>query len=393
MAVASAYAISCTGVAPASCRWYEQTLIGFHAGTWRTVWQIRSTVSRRDGSGAEDVRAAADRYSLTMSFCVVPARRRGVDAPLLGEGEVHREQPHGGGVDRHRRVHLLEGDAVEERAHLAEVGDGHADLADLAPGQRVVGVVAGLGGQVEGDRQAGLALGQVGAVELVGRPRRRVARVGPHHPGAVGRGQRGAPWSSTLGGQCHRRVGLLAVVVVEAAARLAAQPLGADHPAQQRRRARSSGRGTRRTARRGSRGSCRGRRGRAARAGPSGSCSRPSWPRRCRRGDATPASSSRTALLRYGKSSAFTMNPAWSRTSTTVLPHASAKARAAAMVSSDVVIARTISTSAITGGGVEEVDPAHPVGAAGLHRHLDDGQRRRVGGEDRARRRRCGRAR
>ena len=51
MAVASAYAISCTGVAPASWRWYEHTLIGFHRGTWRTVWQMRSTVSRRDGSG------------------------------------------------------------------------------------------------------------------------------------------------------------------------------------------------------------------------------------------------------------------------------------------------------------------------------------------------------
>jgi hypothetical protein len=37
IAVASAYAISCTGVAPASWRWYEQTLIGFHRGTCRTV--------------------------------------------------------------------------------------------------------------------------------------------------------------------------------------------------------------------------------------------------------------------------------------------------------------------------------------------------------------------
>ena len=35
--------------------------------------------------------------------------------------------------------------------------DGHADLADLALGARVVGVVAHLGGQVEGARQPGLA--------------------------------------------------------------------------------------------------------------------------------------------------------------------------------------------------------------------------------------------
>ena len=37
IAVASPYASSCTGVAPASCRWYGHTLIGFHCGTCCTV--------------------------------------------------------------------------------------------------------------------------------------------------------------------------------------------------------------------------------------------------------------------------------------------------------------------------------------------------------------------
>jgi hypothetical protein len=32
-AVARLYATSCVGVAPASCRWYEQTFMGFHLGT------------------------------------------------------------------------------------------------------------------------------------------------------------------------------------------------------------------------------------------------------------------------------------------------------------------------------------------------------------------------
>ena len=36
-AVAIENAISCTGVAPASCRWYEQMLTGFHLGTCSTV--------------------------------------------------------------------------------------------------------------------------------------------------------------------------------------------------------------------------------------------------------------------------------------------------------------------------------------------------------------------
>ena len=90
-----------------------------------------------------------------------------------------------GRVDRHRRVHLVERDALEERPHLAEVRDRHADLADLAAGQRVVGVVAGLGRQVERDRQAGLALGQVAAVQLVRRPGRRVAGVRADDPGPI----------------------------------------------------------------------------------------------------------------------------------------------------------------------------------------------------------------
>ena len=102
-----------------------------------------------------------------MSFWVVPWSGVRVDAVLLGHGHVEREQPRGGGVDRHRRVHLVERDAVEQRVHVALVGDRDADLADLAARQLVVGVVAGLGGQVEGDREAGLALREVLAVERV----------------------------------------------------------------------------------------------------------------------------------------------------------------------------------------------------------------------------------
>ena len=96
-----------------------------------------------------------------MSFCVVPWSGCGVDALLLGGDDVERQQPRRGRVDRHRRVHLAERDAVEQRVHVAVVGDRHADLADLAAGELVVGVVAGLRRQVEGDRQAGLALGEV----------------------------------------------------------------------------------------------------------------------------------------------------------------------------------------------------------------------------------------
>ena len=73
--------------------------------------------------------------------------------------------------------------------HVALVGDRDADLADLAAGEDVVGVIAGLGGQVEGDREAGLALCQVAPVELVRAAGVGVARVGAHHPGAVALGE------------------------------------------------------------------------------------------------------------------------------------------------------------------------------------------------------------
>ena len=62
-------------------------------------------------------------------------------------------------------------------------------------------------------------------------------------------------------------------------------------------------------------------------------------------------------MLRYGNSSAFTTNPAWSFTVTAVLPHASTNARASASVASDVVIAGTSSTSDMAGAGLKKWMP------------------------------------
>ena len=56
---------------------------------------------------------------------------------------------------------VAERDAVEQRPHVTDVRHRHPDLADLAPGELVVRVVAGLRRQVERDRQAGLPLGEV----------------------------------------------------------------------------------------------------------------------------------------------------------------------------------------------------------------------------------------
>ena len=111
-----------------------------------------------------------------MSFCVVPCSVFARRALLVGDRDVEREQPRRRRVDGHRGVHVGERDALEQRAHVAEMGDRHADLADLAAREHVVGVVAGLGRQIEGDRKAGLALGEVLAVERVRLARRSNAR-------------------------------------------------------------------------------------------------------------------------------------------------------------------------------------------------------------------------
>ena len=148
-----------------------------------------------------------------MSFWVVPAswcgdlERLEVGVLLLGDDLVERQQPHRGGVDRHRGVHPGQRDVGEQPPHLAEVRDRDADLADLAAGQRGVGVVAGLGRQVEGHRQAGLALGEVRPVELVGLRGRGVAGVGAHHPGTVLLGPRGGLVVHGAEGRPDRRTG------------------------------------------------------------------------------------------------------------------------------------------------------------------------------------------
>ena len=54
-------------------------LIGFHCGISATVYAIRSVLSRSEASGG-NAYVPQDRYSLTMSFCVVPVRSCG-DAP------------------------------------------------------------------------------------------------------------------------------------------------------------------------------------------------------------------------------------------------------------------------------------------------------------------------
>ena len=68
-------------------------------------------------------------YSLSTSFCVVPRSFSRGHALLLADQLVQQQQAGGGRVDRHRRGHLIERDAVEGGAHVVDRVDRHAGAA------------------------------------------------------------------------------------------------------------------------------------------------------------------------------------------------------------------------------------------------------------------------
>ncbi len=165
-------------------------LIGFHLGTCFDRVGDRVGDQAHARAGREGVGAAAQ--VLLEDVVLGGALQLGLVRGwvlVLGGHDVERQQPGGGGVDRHRGVHLVQRDAVQQRAHVALVGDRDADLADLAARQHVVGVIARLGGEIEGDRQPRLALLEVAAVQLVGALGVGMPRVGAHHPRPVALGQ------------------------------------------------------------------------------------------------------------------------------------------------------------------------------------------------------------
>ena len=90
-----------------------------------------------------DVRAAGDVLLQQVVLDRAVDRRRR-HALLLGDELVEQQQDGRRRVDRHRRRHLVERQVAQQQAHVLERVDGHADLADLALGARVVRVVAHL---------------------------------------------------------------------------------------------------------------------------------------------------------------------------------------------------------------------------------------------------------
>jgi hypothetical protein len=101
---------------------------------------------------------------------------------FFGQGQIHGQEDGGRGVDGHGHADLVQGDAPEEELQVAEGAYGHSHPADFAPGPGMVGIQADLGGQVEGDAQAGLSLRKqiaVAAVRFLGGPEPGVLPHGP----------------------------------------------------------------------------------------------------------------------------------------------------------------------------------------------------------------------
>ena len=138
-------------------------------------------------------------YSFKMSFWMVPRIFSPGDALLLGHQFVEEQQDGTGGVDGHGGGDLVHRQVGHEESHVGQRVDGHAHLAHLALGPRVVRVVAHLGGEVEGARKAGLPgveeeleplVGGFGRTEsgvLAHRPELRAVHLGVHAP-RVGEG-------------------------------------------------------------------------------------------------------------------------------------------------------------------------------------------------------------
>ncbi len=145
---------------------------------------------RSDGRGGQ-IQVPRLTYSLRMSFWIVPAQLRPVDALLLADRDVEREEDRGGAVDGEAGADLVERDAVEEDLGVGERVERDADPPDLLLDVGVVGVVPALRRQVERDREPGAALREevaVALVRLLGRAEARVLADRPR-PAAVAVGE------------------------------------------------------------------------------------------------------------------------------------------------------------------------------------------------------------
>ena len=150
-----------------------------------------SEMMRSDRSGRIDV-GVAHHELLEDVVLDRAAELFGRHALFFGGDDIERHDRQHRAVHGHRHGHLVERDAGEQRPHVVDRVDRDARHADVAGDARMVAVVAAMGGEIEGDREALLAGGEIAAVEGVGVFRRGEAGILPDGPRL---------------GDVHRRVG------------------------------------------------------------------------------------------------------------------------------------------------------------------------------------------
>ena len=157
-------------------------LTGLQRGSCRDRVFDRIAHEPDGGIHGEDPRAAADHL---LEDVVLGG---GADllfriSELLGHGLVHGQHDGGHRVDRQPGSDPVQGNVLEGDLEIPQGVHRHADPADFPHDPGVIRIVAHLGRQVEGDVQAGLAVGDHQLEALVGLLRGAEAGVLPGRPG------------------------------------------------------------------------------------------------------------------------------------------------------------------------------------------------------------------
>ena len=92
----------------------------------------------------------------------------GRDALLLRRDNEQSQHRQHGAVHGHRDAHLIERNAVEQRAHVVDRVDGDSGHADVAGNARMIRIVAAMRREIESDRETFLARREIAAIEGVG---------------------------------------------------------------------------------------------------------------------------------------------------------------------------------------------------------------------------------
>ncbi len=87
---------------------------------------------------------------------------------FFGQGQIHTQQDRGRGIDGHGGGHFVQGYLIKKDPHVINRINGNSHLAHFSHGESVVGVVAGLSWEIEGDTETGLPLFKQIAIAFIG---------------------------------------------------------------------------------------------------------------------------------------------------------------------------------------------------------------------------------